>query len=320
VWRSPAVDSRMISNPLQHPLFAPTALTLGTLFLVGLLGIAIAARGNVARIGSGSLFRRWKTWVIIAPIYVLAVLSGSLTTLILALALGVQGIREYAHLVELPPLYLGVLVGMAMLILPSALVSLELYLGLTPLLLILATLQPLLTQNVQAGARHLAFAALGFGYIPWLLGFLVLFSTRIPGGDGLLLVLALAVALSDVGAFAIGSLFGRHRLSPTLSPSKTWEGTVGNLLGAGVGTALFWFALPEWMPQPARVGLPVLLSVAAVWGDLVESLLKREFAVKDAGAWLPGFGGLLDRIDSLLLAVPLTFYYAVSVRWLSERL
>jgi phosphatidate cytidylyltransferase len=80
-----------------------------------------------------------------------------------------------------------------------------------------------------------------------------------------------------------------------------------------------WFALPEWMPTAARLGLPVVLSVAAVWGDLVESLLKREFAVKDAGAWLPGFGGLLDRIDSLLLAVPLTFYYAVSIRWLSER-
>ena len=225
-----------------------------------------------------------------------------------------QGVREYAHLVGLPSLYLRVLVGMAMLILPTGLLSLELYLGLAPLLLIVATLQPLLTQNVQAGARHLAFAALGFGYIPWLLGFLVLISTRIPGGDGLLLVLAVAVALSDIGAFAVGSIFGRHRLSPTLSPSKTWEGTVGNLLGATLGTTLVWFALPEWMPTPARLGVPIVLSVAAVWGDLVESLLKPEFAVKDAGADLAtGFGGLLDRIDSLLLAVPLTFYYAVCV-------
>jgi phosphatidate cytidylyltransferase len=310
----------MFANPLQHPLFAPTAVTLGGLFLVSLLGILIAARGDPQKAVMGSLFRRWRTWAVIAPIYVLAVLAGPLTTLALALGLAVQGVREYANLVELPPLYHRVLIGMTIATLPTAVVSLELYLAVTPLLLVIATLQPLLTQDVKAGARHLAFAALGFGYIPWLLGFLVVLPTRTPGGDGLLLVLALGVALSDVGAFTAGSTFGRHKLSPALSPAKTWEGAVGNFIGACLGTALLWFALPEWMPTPARVGLPILLSGAAVWGDLVESLLKREFAVKDAGAWLPGFGGLLDRIDSLLLAVPLTFYYAVSVRWLSERI
>jgi phosphatidate cytidylyltransferase len=310
----------MISNPIQHSLFPPTATTLGALFLVGLLGIIIAERGNPAKIAAGSLFRRWRTWAVIAPIYVIAVLSGPVTTLVLALGLAVQGVREYASLVELPTLYRRVLLWMAALTLPTALISLELYLGVTPLLLIAATLQPLLTQNVKDGARHLAFAALGFGYIPWLLGFLVVLSARIPGGDGLLLVLALSVALSDVGAFAVGSIFGRRKLAPTLSPAKTWEGTAGNLVGACLGTLLLWFALPDWMSTPARAGLPVVLSMAAVWGDLVESLLKREFAVKDSGAWLPGFGGLLDRIDSLLLAVPLTFYYAVSIRWLSERI
>jgi phosphatidate cytidylyltransferase len=310
----------MISNPIQHDLFGPTATTLGALFLIGLLGILIAERGNLRNVISGSLFRRWRTWAVIAPVYVGAVLAGPITTLVLALGLAIQGIREYAHLVELPTLYRRVLIAMILLTLPAALISLELYLAITPLLLIVATLQPLLTQNVQAGARHLAFAALGFGYIPWLLGFLVVLPTHIPGGDGLLLVLALGVALSDVGAFAIGSAFGRHKLAPALSPAKTWEGTIGNLLGAVLGTALLWFAMPDWLPTLARLGLPVLLSIAAVWGDLVESLLKREFAVKDAGGWLPGFGGLLDRIDSLLLAVPLTFYYATSIRLLSERL
>jgi phosphatidate cytidylyltransferase len=310
----------MISNPIQHHLFGPTATTLGVLFLVGLLGILIAERGNPGKVFSGSLFRRWRTWAVIAPVYVGAVLAGPLTILVLALALAVQGIREYAQLVDLPTLYRNVLIAMTLLTLPAALVSLELYLAITPLLLIVATLQPLLTQNVQTGTRHLAFAALGFGYIPWFLGFLVVLPTRVSGGDGLLLVLALGVALSDVGAFAIGSAFGRHKLAPTLSPAKTWEGMVGNLVGAVLGTALMWFVLPEWLPMPARLGLPVVLSIAAVWGDLVESLLKREFAVKDAGVWLPGFGGLLDRIDSLLLAVPLTFYYATGVRFLSERL
>jgi phosphatidate cytidylyltransferase len=309
----------MVGNPFQHPLSAPVVMTLGLLFLVGLLAILIATKGNLQKTASSGLFRRWRTWAFIAPIYVLAVLSGPLPTLLLAMGLALQGIREYARLVDLPPLYARVLISMTLVILPAALTSFELYLALPPLLLILGTLQPLLTQNVQTGARHLAFATLGFGYLPWLLGFLVLIPTRLPGGDGLLLVLALGVALSDIGAFAMGSLFGRHRLSPTLSPSKTWEGTLGNLVGASLGTAALWFAMPDWMPAIARVGVPLLISIAAIWGDLVESLLKREFAVKDAGVWLPGFGGLLDRIDSLLLAVPLSFYYAVGIRWLSER-
>jgi phosphatidate cytidylyltransferase len=314
------VWERMIGNPLQHPLLAPVAVAVGLLFLAGLLAILIATKGNLQKTASSSLFLRWRTWAFIAPIYVLAVLSGPLPTLLLAMGLALQGIREYARLVKLPTLYGRVLICMTLAILPTSLASFDLYLALPPLLLILGTLQPLLTQNVESGGRHLAFAALGFGYLPWLLGFLVLIPTRLSGGDGLLLVLALGIALSDIGAFVMGSLFGRHRLSPTLSPSKTWEGTLGNLFGASLGTAILWFALPDWMPTSARVGVPLLISVAAIWGDLVESLLKREFAVKDAGAWLPGFGGLLDRIDSLLLAVPLTFYYAVGIRWLSERI
>lgn len=306
----------MIANPLQHPLFPSLAITLSTLLLVALVAIVIIGRGDFSRIGSGSLFRRWRTWAIIAPILILAVLAGPLPTAALATVLATQGIREYATLVQLPSLYRRVLLVMTLIAVPAALISRELYLALPPLLLILATLQPLLTQNVVSGARNLAFAALGFAYLPWLVGFMVLMLTTLPGGDGLLLALALGVALSDVGAFVIGSRFGRHRLSPTLSPGKTWEGTLGNLLGAALAVGLLWFALPDWMPLAGRIGLPVLLALASIWGDLVESLLKREFGVKDAGTWLPGFGGLLDRVDSLILAVPLTYYYAVLIHWL----
>lgn len=309
----------LLTSPLAHPLWTPVATILVSVFTVSLLAILVACRGDLARAREGGLFRRWRTWTIIAPLYALAILGGPAPTLILAIALAVQGLREYARLVQLPPLYGRVLILMAVMILPTALVSHELYLALPPLLLILGTLQPLLTQNVQSGARHLAFAALGFGYIPWLLGFLVLIAARLDGGAGLLLILALGVALSDVGAFTVGSLLGRHRLSPLLSPSKTWEGVGGNVLGAALGCGLLWFAFPSWMPEIARIGLPLVVAVAALWGDLVESLLKREFAVKDAGDWLPGFGGLLDRIDSLLLAVPLTYYYCAGVRWLVER-
>src|SRR5215216_6281936 len=247
-------------------------------------------------------------------------MSGALAMLALVSLLVWQGLREYSSLVGLPPLYRAVLLLMGLVMGPLALWAPEAFFGVLPLLLIVATLQPLLTQDVREGVQRLAFAALGFAYLPLLLGHLLLIHAWLPGGSGLLLAIGLAVAFSDVGAFTIGKLIGRHPLSPLVSPNKTWEGVAGSVLGAYLGLALLGFALPPGLPTPLALMLSLVVALGAIWGDLLESLLKREFGLKDAGAWLPGFGGLLDRIDSLLLAVPLTFYYAVGIRWLSERI
>ncbi len=156
--------------------------------------------------------------------------------------------------------------------------------------------------------RCLAFAALGFAYVPLLLDHVLLIDAWLPGGPGVLLVLGLAIALSDVAAFTVGKLFGRHRLSPVVSPNKTWEGVAGNLIGALLGTGLLAFALPPNLAGWLVVALPAVVALGCVWGDLIESLLKREFDTKDAGTWLPGFGGLMDRIDSLIVVAPLAYY------------
>src|SRR5205085_2300280 len=152
--------------------------------------------------------------------------------------------------------------------------------------------------------RHLAFAALGWGYVAWLLAHLVLLARYVEGGAGLLLMIGLATALSDVAAFVLGKRFGRRKLAPRLSPNKTWEGTIGSLIGAYAGAGLMAFALPSGLPWILVAALPLVIGLGAVWGDLLESAIKREFGAKDAGAWLPGFGGLLDRIDSLILVAP----------------
>src|SRR5207248_10649091 len=108
------------------------------------------------------------------------------------------------------------------------------------------------------------------------------------------------VAASDVGAFVVGRRLGRHRLAPRVSPNKTWEGVAGNLLGALGGLALMSVVLPDGFGAPRLVALGVVSGIASLLGDLFESLVKRGYGVKDTGRWLPGFGGLLDRIDSLL--------------------
>ena len=192
---------------------------------------------------------------------------------------------------------------------PVALASLDGFFLLPPLLLIVATLQPLVFGDVRSGVRHLAFAALGWGLIAWFLAHIVLIHEHVDGGPGILLAVGLAVAMSDVGAFVVGKAVGRHKMAPRISPNKTWEGGAGNLIGAYLGVGVMGFALPEQMFRVLVLALPPVIALGAIWGDLVESAIKREFQAKDAGAWLPGFGGLLDRIDSLLIVVPLTYYF-----------
>ncbi|MFQ5878937.1 MAG: phosphatidate cytidylyltransferase, partial [Dehalococcoidia bacterium] len=113
-------------------------------------------------------------------------------------------------------------------------------------------------------------------------------------------------------AFSCGKLFGRRQLAPRLSPNKTWAGVGGNFLGVYAAFAIMGFALPD-IPLWVQALLPAVVAAAAVAGDLFESLLKRSFHVKDAGGWLPGFGGLLDRIDSLLFVLPVAYYFVLAL-------
>jgi phosphatidate cytidylyltransferase len=121
------------------------------------------------------------------------------------------------------------------------------------------------------------------------------------------LAAGLGVALSDIGAFCTGKLLRGPRLAPHLSPNKTCGGLLGNILGAALAVTLTAYALPE-LPLWQRVLLIAAVGLGSAWGDLLESLIKRQCKVKVAGELLPGFGGLLDRADSFLIVVPLVYY------------
>jgi phosphatidate cytidylyltransferase len=284
-------------------------LAVAAILLGGtLLALLVVVRFRVQDLGGSVLFQRWRVWAIIAPIYVLAVLGGPLPLLVLLSLLVWQGLREYARLVALPAGHEFILVALGLLAAPAALLSMDALHLMVPVLLILATLQPLLLPRQPDSVRHLAFSALGWGYIAWFLAHLMLVERYVPGGQGILLTIGLATAMSDVGAFVVGKRFGRHKMAPTISPNKTWEGGAGNVVGAYVATALMAFALPPVHLGVLLAVLPLVVALGAVWGDLLESSFKREFGVKDAGTWLPGFGGLLDRIDSLIIVAPLVFY------------
>ena len=113
---------------------------------------------------------------------------------------------------------------------------------------------------------------------------------------------------TDTGAYFVGRAFGKHKLAPVISPGKTWEGAAGGLIWAvGISIALaavLDLSFPLWQ----QVLLGLLLGTVAQMGDLLESALKRRAGVKDAGVLIPGHGGVLDRIDSLLVTIPVTYY------------
>lgn len=130
------------------------------------------------------------------------------------------------------------------------------------------------------------------------------------GGQWWVLAFIVTVVLVDVGAYVTGLNFGRHPMAPTISPNKTWEGFAGATAAALIGGALlavFMLSQPWWV----GVIFGTIIAATATVGDLSESLLKRDIGVKDMSSWLPGHGGFLDRLDSMLLSAP-----AASVLWI----
>jgi phosphatidate cytidylyltransferase len=158
--------------------------------------------------------------------------------------------------------------------------------------------------------RDAGSAALVAVYVPFLASFAALLVHPADGAKRVLLTLA-SVVLSDTGGYAAGVFLGRHPMAPTVSPKKSWEGLAGSLVATAAGGSVLIALMlhrPWW--DGAVFGLAV--SAAAVLGDLAESLLKRDLGVKDMSNLLPGHGGLMDRLDSILFAAP-TAYVLLSV-------
>ncbi|WP_405900056.1 phosphatidate cytidylyltransferase [Streptomyces sp. NBC_00727] len=259
--------------------------------VLGAGGVAVAVLPAKVRMRA-ELRRRWRTWALVAPVFLGAYFLGGGGTYALAAGLGTVAAGEYARMAGLRRGDLAVL-AVAAAALPALawLAPHTLDLRAAALLLVAAALPSVLGGDDRTGFTRTARTAFGLLWIPVALtGLVTLGDTAVAVG--------LAVALGDVGAWCGGTALGRRGplarpLSP-LSPNKTWAG----VLGAAAATGALLLVLGAFSPPlwAAVVG-------GCVLGDLVESMVKRESGVKDAGSWLPGFGGLLDRIDSLLVAL-----------------
>lgn len=160
---------------------------------------------------------------------------------------------------------------------------------------------------------HLAHSILGQVYIAIPLAMLELIFNIY--GPHLVLAMFILIWLSDTGAFCVGSLIGKHKLFERISPKKSWEGFFGGFVFCLLASLAFHYLFPQYFPVLnlwEMLGFGAVVCIFGTWGDLVESLIKRSLSVKDSGSLLPGHGGILDRIDSLLLVVPSVMLYLIA--------
>jgi len=294
--------------------FPYTVVVLAIAALVGLLaGAAAAAVRRGRQPGTGptgrTVLARGASYAALAVALGIAAWLGTPGIAILAALLGALGLAEWSALASLPRHH-----RVALQVTNVAIVALVARLGAGAAEWVVggATLAGMLWPVIRAdptrAMRDLGFAAIGTVLPGMLAHGIALTEERGELGAATFVALAVAVAVSDVAAFVIGRRFGRTPLAPRLSPTKTRAGAVGNVVGAAIGLALFAPVLTTGFGVAFTVALVPIVAIGSIWGDLLESAAKREAGQKDAGRWLPGFGGILDRIDSLLITLPLAYW------------
>ncbi|AKH16093.1 MULTISPECIES: phosphatidate cytidylyltransferase [Deinococcus] len=171
----------------------------------------------------------------------------------------------------------------------------------------------LVVEVIRPGERPLeriVYSMFGLLYIPWLLGYFLMLRYSPDAGDGLLYFALplMATFAADIGGYFVGYFFGKRKLAPEVSPGKTVEGAVGGLAFSFLMVLALTTFTHVWTPFEALL-YSILVASASQLGDLSESLIKRALKTKDSGSSLPGHGGFLDRMDSLLFAVPATYLF-----------
>jgi phosphatidate cytidylyltransferase len=287
--------------------------------------------------GRSELPKRLLSSAILVPSVIFVIVQGGLWTLGTVIAVILLGQREMYRLIQDKGAHPLVGFGLA----AGAALPVVAYLGNEYHATVLMTATLLATMVLQLGKTQIAEALesisgtfFGVFYVGWLLSHAVVlrqFDGAVaskygagavaelgigPGTGIFLLILTLTIVVwCDAGAYFAGRAYGKRKLAPTVSPGKTVEGAAGGVLaGVAGGLAakgvfdLFWPELSHFLGWTAVLVLGFPIAVVAILGDLVESLLKRDAHVKDAGSLLPGMGGVLDRIDSPLLGIPVMYY------------
>ncbi len=273
-----------------------------------------------------NLQKRLLTAGIAIPILVLFFWLGGIWFLALVELVIFLGMGEFYRMVQARQLFSQRVAGTVF----ALLLGVCAYLGEPIYILSALVIFSLLIFSIQLSYQDLRLALitcastiLGVIYVGLLLSHIILLRNwegRSGGTDlGLFFIIyVIAITfLSDAGAFFVGRKFGKHQMTPRISPKKSWEGAFGAVLFGVAGAILCKLIFDRWIPSASTesfkwlhcIVLAPILVVSAILGDLVESLFKRDAGIKDSGTIIPGHGGILDRLDSIVFTVPVAYYY-----------
>jgi len=264
------------------------------------------------------ILKRWLTGIILGIIVFLATWFGDPTFSVGLGIIAVIAALEFFPLIGVSKKHPVTIMGTIGVILFIITAHFDIDTYTAPLLtsvVVIPLIYLIIKSDIKNAITHWAWLLAGVLYIGWMLShFIPLRGIEGSGRDWTLLAILACVA-SDSFAFHIGIRWGKHRMPSKISPSKTWEGTAAGFVGAFAVTMLLAATLPQlnYVPLWQAAILGVLIGIFAPLGDLAESLLKRGAGVKDAGKWLPGHGGILDRIDSILFTVVVVYYFVTWV-------
>lgn len=289
--------------------------------LLASIGLLLLVLTYVFHCRLGSVWRTYRSWLVMVPLVLLVVVLGRVATILSVAALAMFAFREFARATKLDKdsgitaaVHLGIAAVAASSLAQDPWRHLPgwygLFMALPVYVVSLILIVPIVRNRTTGQLQNAALAVLGFIYMGWMFSH-VGFLANSPHAYGYLMFLLLAVETSDVAAFTSGKLFGRRKLRAEISPNKTWGGALGALAFSMVLPWLLWFSFPHFGPvQLILAGL--IVGIGGQLGDLTLSMIKRDVGVKDMGSLIPGHGGLLDRVDSLIFTAPLFFHM---VRW-----
>ena len=308
-------------NPLTNPIFSQVMSRFLIAFIVGFFLILILNKLKLKGIFKTNIGKRYSSWFIIGIIYLAAIFFGNLTSRLLLLIVIILAIYEVGKLSKLPKQYIYSLYILALISVYVVSFYPQNFYTLILLYFLVFSVVSLRENNAKQGLFNLSFSIFVSIWIIFALSHFTLLSNlnnSLDSTRSILLLIGFAVPLSDIGAYVIGKSFSKTRfdkfkIAPNISPNKTYAGAIGNILGAGIGIAIMYFAMKSYMNIFQMIVLAIIIGVFGVVGDLTESLFKRYFKKKDSGSLIPGHGGILDRIDSAMRVIIGVYYFMLFI-------
>jgi phosphatidate cytidylyltransferase len=290
--------------------------------------IALAAGGAVLgfvhfilKRETASMFRTYRSWIVMAGLGLLVVFLGRVPTIVGVTLLAIFAFKEFARASGLyrdwwmtGAVYAGIVaVGVASVIShprgeEPGTGWYGLFVAVPVFAIALLLLIPILRNRARGELQRMSLAIVGFIYMGWMFGHLG-FLANADNAYGLVCFIIFATALCDVAAFTFGKIFGRHPLRSEISPNKTWEGALGAFVVAMILPWLLRFSFPFFGARELILA-GLIVGIGGQLGDLSISVIKRDIGTKDMAATIPGHGGILDRIDSLIYTAPLFMHMA----------